>query len=57
MVPLTGTNVWLESLNEVPFHHLLVAVSSTATETLVMVVPPPEFDEAVPVISPLQSAP
>ena len=47
-----STKVWLESLNDEPFHHLPVVVFSTATETELMVVPEPEFDEAVPVILP-----
>ncbi len=55
MVPVAATKVWLVALNDVPFHHSLVVVSSMATATPVMVVPGP--GEAVPVIVPVQSAP
>ena len=53
-MPVAATKVWLVALNEVPFHQRLVVVFSMATETPVMVVPVPEFDEAVPVIVPVQ---
>jgi hypothetical protein len=57
VLPLAGKKVWVLALNPEPFHHLPVVVSSMATDTLVIVDPSPEFDEAVPVITPVQSAP
>ena len=51
---VAAVKLWLVALNEVPFHQLPVLVSSIATATLAMVVLPPEFDEAVPVIVPVQ---
>jgi hypothetical protein len=58
VVPLvTGSKVWVVALNDVPFHHCSVLVSSMATSVLVMVVLAPELDEAVPVIGPVQSDP
>jgi hypothetical protein len=57
VVPLAVTRLWLLALNEVPFHHLPVVVFSTATDTPITVVPDPEFDEAEPVIVPVQLAP
>jgi hypothetical protein len=55
VVPLTGTNIWLEALNDEPLHQCLVVLSSIATSVLAMVVEAP--DEAVPVIIPVQSTP
>jgi hypothetical protein len=57
VVPLTGTKVWVLALNDEPLHHLVALVSSMATAVEAMVVLAPEFDEAVPVIVPVQSAP
>jgi hypothetical protein len=57
VVPVAATKPWLLASNDEPLHHCLVAVSSIATPVAVMVVPAPEFDEAVPVIVPLQLAP
>ena len=48
VVPVTGTKLWLEAMNDVPLHHWLVVVSSIATSVLAMVVE--AADEAVPVI-------
>ena len=45
----------LDPLNEVPFHHFEVVVSSTATATLERVAPP--LAAAVPVMVPLQLVP
>ena len=57
MVLLASLKVWPGLLNETPFHHLPVAVSSMATETALMWVPAPEFDEAVPVMAFVQFVP
>jgi len=57
VVPLTGTKVWVLALNDEPLHHLVALVSSMATAVEAMVVLAPEFDEGVPVIVPVQSAP
>ena len=51
---MAETKAWVPRLNEVPIHHLPVLVSSMATDTPAMVVPSPAFDEAVPVIVPVQ---
>ena len=57
VVPLTGTKLWLLALNDEPPHHLSVAMSSMASVVVLIVVPAPAFDEAVPVISPIQLVP
>ncbi len=57
VLPVGGKKISVPRLNEEPFHHLPVVVSSMATDTLVIVDPSPEFDEAVPVMTPVQSAP
>jgi hypothetical protein len=54
-VPLAVTNVSLVALKEVPFHQHWVTVSSTPT--LVLDKLEPEFEDAVPLIVPVQSAP
>ncbi len=54
-MPLTGTNIWVASVNPEPFHHLLVVVSSMASSVAVMDAPVPGHAE--PVIVPVQSAP
>jgi len=54
-VPVTGTKLWLEAMNDVPLHHWLVVVSSIATCVLAMVVE--AADEAVPVSIVVQSDP
>jgi hypothetical protein len=56
VVPPAPLKVSLE-LKLMPFHHLLVAVSSMATETALMWVPAPEFEDAVPVIVFVQFVP
>jgi hypothetical protein len=55
VVPVTGTKVWVLAAKAVPFHHVVVLVSSMATLVLAMVVP--GTDEAVPVTGPVQSDP
>ena len=55
VVPLTGTKVWVPSVNPEPLHHWPVVVSSMASSVELMVAPVP--GEAVPVIVPVQSAP
>jgi hypothetical protein len=54
---VAATKLWVVPANEVPFHHSPVVVSSIATDTLVMVVAPPELGEAAPVIVPFQLVP
>jgi hypothetical protein len=56
-VPLAAWKLWLVPVNEDPANQLSVVVFSTATEMPVMAAVGPEFDEAVPVIEPVQFVP
>ncbi len=52
---VTFVKVWLPAENDVPFHHLVVPVSSIAT--LALATAEPEFVVAVPVMVPVQLVP
>jgi hypothetical protein len=57
VVPEAVSKLCVLLLNDVPFHQASVVVSSMASAVAVMAVLSPEFDEAVPVTVPVQSAP